>query len=86
MGKVFLLLFFSYSNLWAQPKFDIDSIIEKSDISKSKLGIQISKNGTSIYSLNSKQKFVPASLSKILTGAAAIRVFNPGHRFKTELL
>lgn len=87
MGKLFLLIFFFLSDIYAQtPKFKIDTIIESSGISKSKLGIQISMRGNSIYSLNANQKFVPASLSKILTGAAAIRIFSPGQKFKTELL
>ncbi len=64
---------------------DLDKIIKKSGVPKSDLGICIGAATSPIYEVNSKQKLIPASLSKILTGIAALKTFGSGYRFKTQL-
>lgn len=64
---------------------NLEGIINKSGIPKSTLGIYVGTASAPVFTLNPKQKFVPASLSKILTGIAAFKVFGSGHRFKTQL-
>ncbi len=89
MGTYFFTIFvtcFVWSAALAESDFHFEKIVEKSGFSKNKLGISISKNGKSIFSINPNQKFIPASLSKILTASAATKVFSPGRRFKTELV
>lgn len=71
-------------------KTRFDKIIEKSAISPSKLSLWVSvkKNGDSetVYSLNQDQSFTPASLTKIVTGGAALHALGPTHQFVTQIL
>jgi len=47
-------------------------------------GLLVSKNGAVIYARNEEKLFVPASVLKIGTGLAAIRILGPEYRFRTE--
>ena len=67
----------------------IENLVQKSRISKDKLGIVIGYSGEahdSIYNLNGQKKMIPASLTKIVTAAVALEKLPIGHKFTTELL
>ncbi len=67
----------------------INRLIKKSQIKQNNLGIEIRKisatNKETLYALNSDKMFVPASLTKIPTAAAAFHFLGPNHRFITTL-
>lgn len=65
----------------AEAKSDIDKIIKSSGIPKDDLGIYISD----IYSLNENTRFLPASITKIITAAAVLEKFPPGTKLKTQI-
>ncbi len=64
----------------------IDRIIQQVD-PNAHIGIEIVslKNGQKLYERNAKQKFVPASVQKIFTAAAALSILGPEYRFETKL-
>lgn len=59
--------------------------IKTSGISKQDLGIYVEKDGEIVYQNQAQTKFIPASLSKVLTAIAAFKVFPPEQRNTTEL-
>lgn len=63
----------------------LESIFKKGGISLNDLGIYVAGPNGIVYENNAEKKFVPASLSKILTGIAAFKVFAPEERNITEL-
>ncbi len=68
---------------------DLNRIIDKSGIDKKQLGIWVGfanhENLDEIASLNAEQQFLPASLSKIMTGSAILHKYSLNNKFKTEL-
>jgi D-alanyl-D-alanine carboxypeptidase/D-alanyl-D-alanine-endopeptidase (penicillin-binding protein 4) len=61
--------------------------IEKAGLSKDKLGLAVtSPSGQLIFGLNETKSMTPASITKILTGAAALEEFPAGHQFETLLM
>lgn len=96
-NSIFLL---TLSCAHAQPKSEeveiksklnskIQKLIQKSAASASDLGILIKRKTDSgiktIYSLNSKKQFNPASLTKLLTASAVLNVIPQDYKFKTTL-
>src|SRR5258708_7391652 len=64
----------------------IKSIVEQSGIKKNHLALfATSTSGEEIYSLNSKTKMIPASITKLFTAAAVLDTFKPDHQFKTQI-
>ena len=63
----------------------IEKVVKSGGISMQDLGIFVSKEGSVVYENQSQQKFIPASLSKILTAIAALKTFSPEQRNITEL-
>ncbi len=68
-----------------QQRQALEKVIKSSGIPLKNLGIYVSNNETIIFENRSSEKFSPASLSKILTGIAALKVFKPDQRISTEL-
>lgn len=73
---------------WALSSSGVKNLIQKSKIPESRLGIKISVagEGKTLYALNETKAFIPASLTKIVTAAAALERFPVGHQFETEIL
>ncbi len=67
----------------------LQSIISKNHFSKENLGIWIASTNEGkvrvLFELNSEKKFVPASLTKILTAGAVLEKLKPGFQFVTRL-
>lgn len=67
----------------------ISKIVTQSKIPKSDLSLMITnleeKKSNIIFELNSSEKKIPASISKLATAAAVLDQFPPGHKFKTVL-
>lgn len=73
----------------AQDKNQIEALIKKSRIPTDRLGLVIGFSGSKndlIYNLNGQKKMIPASLTKIMTAAAALEKLPLGHKFETSLL
>ncbi len=68
----------------------LKEIVKKSGLAEEKLGLTVlsstSQEGQEVFGLNSTKPFVPASITKILTAAAALEYFPPGFQFDTQLL
>jgi D-alanyl-D-alanine carboxypeptidase/D-alanyl-D-alanine-endopeptidase (penicillin-binding protein 4) len=64
---------------------ELNLILKKNKISPDQIGIEISSGSKKIFSLNSEKKFIPASVTKILTSYAALKIFPQNYKFKTEL-
>jgi serine-type D-Ala-D-Ala carboxypeptidase/endopeptidase (penicillin-binding protein 4) len=80
----------SLSSQWAEKeKQKIAAIIKKSGLDEKGFGIYIAGGEgvpTEVYSLEPEKKMIPASITKLVTAAATISKFPPGHRFKTQLV
>lgn len=57
-------------------------------VEKSTLAVQVVnlETGDEVFTLNGDTALVPASVTKVLTAAAALRTLGPSYRFKTEFL
>ena len=64
----------------------IENLISKSGISKKSLGIAVFEAGQKKYVWRENQVMIPASLTKIVTAAAAIEMLKPQTQFTTEIL
>tara|TARA_B100000749_G_scaffold279661_1_gene273144 strand:+ start:126922 stop:128427 length:1506 start_codon:yes stop_codon:yes gene_type:complete len=81
----------SEQSVWSEGlKSRIDYLIKRSGISRSHLSIWVSTESFAdqlqVYDLNSQSKRVPASLTKVITGAAALRLYPENHKFVTRLM
>lgn len=72
-------------NKFAAEKTTIEKIVRSSGIPSKDLGVFIARGEDVVFENQSKQKFVPASLSKLLTAIGALKVFSPEQRGVTEL-
>ena len=64
----------------------IDHILKNAGLQSEHLGIVIEDNSEVVFSLNPERRMVPASLTKIVTAAAAFELLNPQYQFRTQLL
>lgn len=64
----------------------IQPLLNKNKLDSNDVGIMIMEDGKELFSLNASRKFKPASLSKMITGAAVLELLGPGYQFKTQLL
>ncbi len=66
---------------------EIDKLVESSRLKKEQLGLVLqAPDGTVVYSNNLDKKFIPASLTKLITGAAILEKMPVGYQFITEIL
>ena len=74
---------------WASAqKKRMDKIIEKLGIKAEQLSVYVAGGeGEAILvsSINSEKKMIPASITKLVTAAAALKAFPPGTKFKTSI-
>lgn len=64
----------------------LESQVMRAGFKKNEVGIWISDGSSTIYAHHADKKFIPASLSKIPTAAAALSILPQGHKFKTTLV
>lgn len=62
------------------------SVIKKHHFSEQMLGVYIEDEGKEIFSINANRLMVPASLTKIVTGAAVLNSFPMNKKFETKIL
>lgn len=67
----------------------IEKVVNQSKVPRGDLSLMISymenQKSEIVYELNSQQKKIPASISKLATAAAVLDQFPPGYKFKTIL-
>src|SRR3990172_12671685 len=63
----------------------LERILLSGGLDKSDLGILIEDEERITFSLNSQHPMIPASLTKIITAAAAFELLKPQYQFKTKL-
>lgn len=65
----------------------LDSVFSDTAFERAHWGVLVRSldRGEVLYGRNSQRRFVPASNMKILTGAAALEVLGPAHRFRTAV-
>lgn len=67
----------------------IEKTVTQSKVPRNELSLMITyldeNKSETIYDLNSAEKKIPASISKLTTAAAVLDQFPPGHKFKTVL-
>ena len=88
--SVFLCLLFVFNSIPLQAssflQISIKKKIKQSRISKKHLGIIIATKDKTIYQLNAKKSFIPASLTKIFTAGALLDLLPPSQQFSTHFL
>jgi D-alanyl-D-alanine carboxypeptidase/D-alanyl-D-alanine-endopeptidase (penicillin-binding protein 4) len=64
----------------------LKSIIKKHRFNEQHLGLYVEDEGKEIFNLNAARSMVPASLTKIVTGAAVLNAFPMNKKFETKML
>lgn len=88
MKLIMLLLFvtqvqLSYAN---DLNTRIINIIKKHHFREQNLGLYIEEEGKEIFSLNAERSMTPASLTKIVTGAAVLNTLPMNKKFETKIM
>lgn len=79
-------LLISIGRLHADVPKDLEDIVRGSGLSSADFGVFVcDEHGKEVFALNADKMMTPASLTKILTGAAALEYFTPGEKFTTTL-
>jgi len=86
LRSALLVFALTASSLQAVNVDSIELILRKAHIQSSELGILIEDSHGPVFSLNPERRMVPASLTKIVTAAAAFELLNPQYEFTTQLL
>src|SRR5262245_40993358 len=71
---------------WGLDTGDVLTLLEKNHLKQNEFGMVILEGGRKIVGLNETKKFKPASLTKVITGAASIELLGPNYKFRTQLL
>jgi D-alanyl-D-alanine carboxypeptidase/D-alanyl-D-alanine-endopeptidase (penicillin-binding protein 4) len=64
----------------------LKNIIKKHRFNENTLGLIVEDDGKEIFNLNGGKLMVPASLTKIVTGAAVLNIFPLNQKFETRLM
>lgn len=66
---------------------DLDALLKNKDVASAHIGVCIlsTETGEFLYRVNDNKAFVPASLVKLLTTAAALELLGPDFRFTTRI-
>lgn len=88
MKIIFLILLvthvqFSYADDLSNK---LKNIIKKHRFNEQQLGLYVEEEGKEIFNLNAARSMVPASLTKIVTGAAVLNAFPMNKKFETKIL
>jgi D-alanyl-D-alanine carboxypeptidase/D-alanyl-D-alanine-endopeptidase (penicillin-binding protein 4) len=54
-------------------------------VSDSAVSVYVGLEGNELFAINAHKKFIPASVTKLVTAGAFLRKFPPGAKFKTQL-
>jgi serine-type D-Ala-D-Ala carboxypeptidase/endopeptidase (penicillin-binding protein 4) len=67
---------------------ELDALLDEPRFAAAHWGVLVRSlaTGETLYARNAERLFVPASALKVMTGAAALDLLGPGHRFHTEIL
>jgi D-alanyl-D-alanine carboxypeptidase/D-alanyl-D-alanine-endopeptidase (penicillin-binding protein 4) len=83
------LLFFLNGHLVAQTLFEqqLQSFLNQPEYRHASVGIQITEveSSETVFETNGEKLFVPASVLKLVTSAAALEILGSGYRFQTRL-
>lgn len=60
--------------------------LSSAGISDSAVSIYVGLEGSEIFSINGHKKYIPASVTKLVTAGTFLRKFPPGTKFKTQLV
>jgi D-alanyl-D-alanine carboxypeptidase/D-alanyl-D-alanine-endopeptidase (penicillin-binding protein 4) len=89
---IFVSLYFGLVlNVFAQSETSdsestkINQIIQKRGLSREHLGIEISIGSKKVFLLNEGKKFIPASVTKLVTSYTILKQMPLNYKFKTEL-
>lgn len=84
---VFFLSFFLFSSQISAAglEWKFKKILKKHHFSESSLGLLVEDSGKNIVSINADKLMVPASLTKIVTGAGILSRYQLNKKFATEL-
>lgn len=61
----------------------LDDLQQKAGFKKGEIGVWVVESGKTLFEQNADKKYIPASISKIPTGAAVLSLLPQGHKFKT---
>lgn len=88
MKKMILILFlFNATALYAENlSARLKAIIKKHRFNEGNLGLYIEDEGKELYAVNARKLMIPASLTKIVTGATVLNDFPLNKKFETSLL
>jgi D-alanyl-D-alanine carboxypeptidase/D-alanyl-D-alanine-endopeptidase (penicillin-binding protein 4) len=64
----------------------LKNVIKKHHFNEQTLGLYVEDEGKEIFNVNANRLMVPASLTKIVTGAAVLNAFPLNKKFETKLL
>jgi D-alanyl-D-alanine carboxypeptidase/D-alanyl-D-alanine-endopeptidase (penicillin-binding protein 4) len=85
IGLIFLVTAMQFS--YAQSLNErLKAVIKKHHFSEQQLGLYIEDEGKEIFNVNASRLMVPASLTKIVTGAAVLNTFPMNKKFETKIL
>jgi D-alanyl-D-alanine carboxypeptidase/D-alanyl-D-alanine-endopeptidase (penicillin-binding protein 4) len=80
------LLLMLYSPLFASDITSLQSILRVFGLKTEQVGIEVEDVHEVLLSINDRRPMIPASLTKIVTGAAALELLGPQYQFRTQLL
>jgi D-alanyl-D-alanine carboxypeptidase/D-alanyl-D-alanine-endopeptidase (penicillin-binding protein 4) len=80
---LFLLL---QQTAWTLDTADVLNLLQKNHLKQEEFGIIVVDGNRKVLGLNESRKFKPASLTKVITGAAALELLGPNYKFRTQLL
>lgn len=86
--KIFMLTLLLSISARAFDSAPLSKTLEKSGIGLSSFSVLVQSGGAEkpLFELNADEPRIPASLTKLVTGAAALDAFPAGHQFVTEIL
>lgn len=86
-NMILFLAFIFTQQLQAQSLNDrLRAVIKKHHFSEKMLGLYVEDEGKEIFNVNATRLMVPASLTKIVTGAAVLNTFPMNKKFETKIL
>jgi D-alanyl-D-alanine carboxypeptidase/D-alanyl-D-alanine-endopeptidase (penicillin-binding protein 4) len=92
LACLFLLMFFSNENALALPEGsqqriakEMKKILQQSGLSESQVAVHAALGTRVMFSQSAAKKMIPASITKLVTAATALKHFPPGFKFKTTL-